>query len=253
MKIITWNVNGIRAVLNKNALDWAFAQNPDWLCLQEVKARPGQLSEEQRQALKDPFAWNLAERSGYSGVATFYREQPDEIQFGLNDPMFDQEGRVIRTRQRDFILYNIYFPNGQRGKERVEYKLKFYARLLDACDELHQRGEKVIITGDFNTAHMPIDLKYPKQNESTSGFLPEERDAVQKLLDHNFVDAYRSLYPDKVQYTWWTYRFAARARGIGWRLDYFLVSTALVSRVKDVVIHENILGSDHCPVEIVME
>jgi len=253
MKIITWNVNGIRAVLNKNALDWAFAQNPDWLCLQEVKARPGQLSEEQRQALKDPFAWNPAERSGYSGVATFYREQPDEIQFGLNDPMFDQEGRVIRTRQRDFILYNIYFPNGQRGKERVEYKLKFYARLLDACDELHQRGEKVIITGDFNTAHMPIDLKYPKQNESTSGFLPEERDAVQKLLDHNFVDAYRSLYPDKVQYTWWTYRFAARARGIGWRLDYFLVSTALVSRVKDVVIHENILGSDHCPVEIVME
>ena len=253
MKIITWNVNGIRAALKKDALAWAFAQNPDWLCLQEVKARPEQLDEKQRQTLKYPFAWNPAERPGYSGVATFYREQPDEIQFGLDDPRFDVEGRVIRTRQRDFVLYNIYFPNGQRGKERVEYKLKFYARLLEICDELHRRGEKVVITGDFNTAHLPIDLKNPKENASTSGFLPEEREWIQKFLDHNFVDAYRYLYSDRIQYTWWTYRFGARARGIGWRLDYFLVSEALMPRITDVIIHENVMGSDHCPVEIVIE
>ncbi len=253
MKIITWNVNGIRAALKKDALNWAFAQSPDWLCLQEVKARPEQLDEEQRQSLKYPFVWNPAERPGYSGVATFYRQPPDEIQFGLDDSRFDGEGRVIRTRQRDLVLYNIYFPNGQRGQERVEYKLKFYARLLKACDELHRQGDQIIITGDFNTAHMPIDLKNPKENETTSGFLPEEREWVQKFLDHDFVDAYRYLYPDRVQYTWWTYRFAARERGIGWRLDYFLVSEALMPRVKDVMIHENVLGSDHCPVEIVIE
>jgi exodeoxyribonuclease-3 len=253
MKIITWNVNGIRAALKKNALDWAFAQNPDYLCLQEVKARPEQLSKEQRQALKYQFVWNPAERPGYSGVATFYGQPPDEVQFGFDDPTFDIEGRLIRTRERDILLYNIYFPNGQRGRERVDYKLKFYARLLELCDELHQRGEQIIITGDFNTAPMPIDLKNPRENENTSGFLPEEREWVRKFLDHHFVDAYRYLYPDKVQYTWWTYRLNARARGIGWRLDYFLVSESLMPRVKNVIIHENVQGSDHCPVEIVIE
>ncbi len=253
MKIITWNVNGIRAVLKKNALDWAFLQAPDYLCLQEVKARPEQLNDEQRQALKYPFVWNPAERPGYSGVATFYRQPPDEVQLGLDDPRFDPEGRVIRTRWRDLVLYNIYFPNGQRGKARVDYKLDFYARLLEICDEMHCRGEKIIITGDFNTAHMPIDLKNPRENETTSGFLPEEREWVQKFLNHNFVDAYRRLYPERVQYTWWTYRFEARARGIGWRLDYFLVSESLMPRVKDVIIHEDVPGSDHCPVEILIE
>ena len=253
MKIITWNVNGIRAALNKKALDWAFLQNPDWLCLQEVKARPEQLSDEQHQALKYPFAWNPAQRPGYSGVATFYREPPVETQFGLDDPRFDEEGRVIRTRGQDFILYNIYFPNGQRGRERVEYKLEFYARLLEICDELRRHGENIIITGDFNTAHKPMDLKNPEENHATSGFLPEEREWVQKFLDHHFVDAYRHVYPDRIQYTWWTYRFEARARGIGWRIDYFLLSESLIPRLKDVIIHEDVSGSDHCPVEIVID
>ena len=250
MKIISWNVNGIRAALTKNALDWAWDQSTDVLCLQEVKARPEQLSEEQLQSLKMPFVWNPAQRPGHSGVATFYRDPPDEVKLGFDDPKFDGEGRVIRTRHRDLVLYNIYFPNGQRGKERVDYKLEFYARLLDICDETRRLDGKIIITGDFNTAHRPIDLKNPKENETTSGFLPEEREWVQKFLDHGFVDAYRQLYPDRVQYTWWTYRVNARARGIGWRLDYFLISESLLPRVKDVVIHENIIGSDHCPVEI---
>lgn len=253
MKIITWNVNGIRAALGKNALNWAFEQDPDALCLQEVKARPDQLSDEQHATFKLPFIWNPAEKAGYSGVTTFYKNEPDEIVLGMDEPSFDVEGRVIQTRWAGLRLFNIYFPNGQRGHDRVQYKLDFYAHLLKLCQSLHKKGEQIVITGDFNTAHMPIDLKNPKANEKTSGFLPEEREWVQKLLENGFVDAYRALYPDRVQYTWWTYRLNARARGIGWRLDYFLVSEALMPRVRDVVVHDGVMGSDHCPVELILD
>jgi exodeoxyribonuclease-3 len=253
VKIVTWNVNGLRAALKKDALSAVLSWTPDLLCLQEIKARPDQLTEEQRDVPGYQAIWNPAERPGYSGVATFALEEPLEIELGMNASQFDIEGRVIRTRHPDFLLYNIYFPNGQRGRDRVDYKLDFYAHLLDACNTLHAAGEKIIITGDFNTAHMPIDLKNPKENETTSGFLPEEREWVGKYLDHGFVDVYRKLYPEREQYTWWTYRFNARQRGIGWRIDYFLVSEALVSRVKDVIIHADIAGSDHCPVELLVE
>ncbi len=250
MKIVTWNVNGIRAALRKNALDQIWSRSPDVICLQEVKARPEQLTPAQQQSLRMPFTWYPAERPGYSGVATFYRESPDEITLGLDNSKFDLEGRVIRTRHHDLVLYNVYFPSGQRGQERVGYKLEFYSYLLGICDKLHKNGENLIITGDFNTAHTPIDLKNPKQNQKTSGFLPEERAWVQKFLDHGFVDIYRYIYPDRVQYTWWTYRSGARLKGVGWRIDYFLVSESLIPRVKDVIIHENVTGSDHCPVEM---
>lgn len=253
MKIITWNVNGIRAALKKDSLDWAWDQAPDLLCLQEVKARPDQLSADQLSALRLPHIWNPAEKPGYSGVATFHKKPPLDFQMGMGAPKFDVEGRVISTLHAGFRLFNIYFPNGQRGQDRVGFKLEFYARLLEVCDELHAKGEKLIITGDFNTAHMPIDLKNAKPNEKTSGFLPEERAWVQKFLDHGFVDIYRRLYPERVQYTWWTYISNARERGVGWRIDYFLVSEALVDRVKDVIIHENVLGSDHCPVELILK
>jgi exodeoxyribonuclease-3 len=253
MKIITWNVNGMRAALGKGALDWAFGQNPDVLCLQEVKARPDQLTEDWRTRPGYEVIWNPAERPGYSGVATFSASSPLDFERGLSEARFDIEGRVIRTRHPDFLLFNIYFPNGQRGQERVDYKLDFYARLLEICDTLHAAGENIVVTGDFNTAHMPIDLKNPKENETTSGFLPEEREWVQTFLDHGFVDVYRKLHPNQEQYTWWTYRFAARARGIGWRLDYFLVSEKLASHVRDVIIHEDVQGSDHCPVEMIID
>jgi len=252
MNIITWNVNGIRAAHGKGALNWTFDRRPDVLCLQEIKARPDQLTDEQKNIPGYEVIWNPAERPGYSGVATFSSASPLDYGLGLAVSRFDVEGRVIRTRHPGFVLFNIYFPNGQRGKERVDYKLDFYARLLELCDQLHGAGENVVITGDFNTAHMPIDLKNPKENETTSGFLPEEREWVQKFLDHGFVDVYRRLYPDKVQYSWWTYRSAARQRGIGWRLDYFLVSEKLIPQVKDTIIHDDVAGSDHCPVELVM-
>ena len=253
MKIVTWNVNGLRAALKKDALSAILSWNPNLLCLQEIKARPDQLTDEQRNIPGYQIIWNPAERPGYSGVATLAGEEPIEIEMGMNAPQFDLEGRVIRTRHPDFLLYNVYFPSGQRGRERVDYKLDFYAYLLSACDTLHTAGEKIIITGDFNTAHMPIDLKNPKANAKTSGFLPEEREWISKFLEHGFVDVYRSLYPKREQYTWWTYRLNARQRGIGWRLDYFLVSEALVSRVKDVIIHDEVPGSDHCPVELLIE
>ncbi|HET9588987.1 MAG TPA: exodeoxyribonuclease III [Anaerolineales bacterium] len=252
MKIITWNVNGLRAALRKKALDWVWEQQPDILCLQEIKVRPEQLKEEFRNFPGYTVIWNPADQLGYSGVATFLRKPSLELRLGMEEPLFDREGRLISTLHPGFRLFNIYFPSGQRGRERVAYKLNFYAHLLAICDKFHATGENLILTGDFNTAHMPIDLKNPKQNINTSGFMPEEREWVQKFLDHGFVDAYRLLYPSRVQYTWWTYRFSARERGVGWRLDYFLVSGPLASRVKDIVIHEEIEGSDHCPVELIL-
>ncbi|RPI92541.1 MAG: exodeoxyribonuclease III [Chloroflexi bacterium] len=265
MKIITWNVNGLRAALGRNALKWVWEQQPDVLCLQEIKVRPEQLKGEQGIFPGYDVIWNPAERLGYSGVATFLRSPCLEQRLGMESPLFDREGRLISTLHpgfrlstlppaRDGVLrlFNVYFPSGQRGRDRVDYKLDFYAHLLSLCDGYHASSENLILTGDFNTAHMPIDLKNPKQNQRTSGFLPEERAWVQKFLDHGFVDVYRYLYPERVQYTWWTYRSTARERRVGWRLDYFLVSEALIPLVQDVVIHEEVLGSDHCPVELVI-
>jgi exodeoxyribonuclease-3 len=252
-KITTWNVNGIRAALGKGLKEWVLTQSPDMMCLQEIKAKTEQLTAEQMDFPGYDVIWNPAERPGYSGVATMCRQFPDVVSLGLGEARFDVEGRVIRTQHPDFFLYNIYFPNGQRGYDRVEYKLDFYARLLEICDELHAVGKNIIITGDFNTAHMPIDLAHPKENEGTSGFLPEEREWVARFLEHGFVDAYRVLYPERVQYTWWTYRMAARQRNIGWRIDYFLVSKALMPRVQNVIIHDDVTGSDHCPVTLILE
>lgn len=253
MKITTWNVNGFRAILGKGFKTWVNENLPDILCLQEIKAKTEQLELADREIDGYQAYWNSAERPGYSGVASYIRVPKMAVNFGLNDERFDNEGRVIRTDLDDFTLFNVYFPNGQRGQERVEYKLQFYARLLEICDGLHQEGRKIIITGDFNTAHQEIDLANPKENSKTSGFLPEERIWIDHFLAHGFVDAYRRLYPEKVQYTWWTYRFGARGRNIGWRLDYYLVSDGLMGRVEDVIVHDLVTGSDHCPVTLLMK
>jgi exodeoxyribonuclease-3 len=251
MKIVTWNVNGVRAALNKGAGDWWNSQELDVLCLQEIKAMPEQLTAAQHGYFEGFEAiWNPATRKGYSGVATFSKVQPTEIQVGMGEERFDTEGRVIQTRFDDFVLFNIYFPNGQRDRGRLQYKLDFYAYLLDLCDQMHAAGDQIILTGDFNTAHQPIDLKNPKQNEKTSGFMPVERAWIDKYLEHGFVDIYRNLYPEREEYTWWTYRMNARARNVGWRLDYYLVSEALVDQVEDVTILNEIMGSDHCPVQL---
>lgn len=254
MRIITWNVNGIRAAIGKGAAEWIRSATADVTCLQEIKANPEQLAAGQLLPFDGSHLyWNPALRPGYSGVLSICRKEPDEVQYGLGIDRFDCEGRVIRTRFPNFLLYNIYFPNGGRGLERVEYKLDFYACLLDICDRLHTSGEKIILCGDFNTAHREIDLKNPKSNATTSGFLPEERVWIDYYLDHGFVDPFRALYPDRVQYTWWTYLNKARERNIGWRLDYFLISKSLLPYVSDVITHDQVPGSDHCPVELVMQ
>lgn len=253
LKITTWNVNGLRAVLNKDAFAWLEVEKPDILCLQEIKARPDQLSDEHVLQFEGYSKfWNPAVRPGYSGVATFSLGEPEFAQFGLGVEKFDLEGRVILTHHPDFLLFNIYFPNGQRDRGRVDFKLEFYANLLEICEHLHAEGKQIIICGDFNTAHREIDLRNPKQNETTSGFLPEERAWIDRYLEHGFIDAYRYLYPERIQYTWWTYRSAARRRDIGWRLDYFLVSEPFLPRVEDVRIHGDIMGSDHCPVSLIL-
>jgi exodeoxyribonuclease-3 len=256
MRITTWNVNGLRAAMNKGILDWVKDHSPDVLCLQEVRSFPEQLDPAGLQSLSAIYpniTWNPAQRPGYSGVATFARSLPVETSLGLGDDRFDGEGRVIASRFPGFWLFNIYFPNGGRDNSRVSYKLEFYARLLDLCDDLHARGERVIICGDFNTSHRPIDLAHPKQNEKNTGFLPEEREWIDRYLEHDLVDVYRQLYPERVQYTWWTFLTKARERNVGWRLDYFLVSAGLVGEVGDVVIHDEVLGSDHCPVTLIFQ
>lgn len=242
----------MRAALGKGSWAWVETHAADIFCLQEIKSRPEQLTAEQHQILSTyPYVfWNPAERPGYSGVATFLKEEPVEVVLGMGTPDFDTEGRIIQTRFPDFRLFNIYFPNGGEENLRVPYKLDFYARLLDLCDQLHAKGEKIVITGDFNTAHQEIDLKNPKANAKSTGFLPEERVWVTRYLEHGFVDAFRKLYPERVQYTWWTYRFNARAKNVGWRLDYYLVSEALMPRVEDVIIYDEVMGSDHCPVTL---
>lgn len=235
-------------------MDWVLQQGAEALCLQEIKARPDQIADaDHEKFFQYDACWNPATRPGYSGVVTFSRKEPMEIGQGMGIERFDLEGRVVWAHYADFWLYNVYFPNGQRDHGRLSFKLEFYAHLLAICDAMHASGEKLIITGDFNTAHREIDLRNPKQNETTSGFLPEERAWIDRYLEHGFVDAYRALYPDRIQYTWWTYRLNARARNIGWRLDYFLVSEALMNRVKDVVIYEEVAGSDHCPVMLVLD
>jgi exodeoxyribonuclease-3 len=254
LKITTWNINGLRAALSKGVWSWIKQENPDVICLQEIKTRPDQITGESHNQFNTPHIfWNPAVRPGYSGVATFSQIPPISVDYGMGTNEFDQEGRVVRTKFPSFTLFNVYFPSGQRGYDRVEFKLDFYAQLLEICDQMHTAGEKLIICGDFNTAHREIDLRYPKQNQKTSGFLPEERIWIDTYLSQGFVDAYRYLYPERVEYTWWTYRMNARKNNVGWRLDYFLVSETLVSSIQKVVIHGTVTGSDHCPVTLTID
>lgn len=253
MNITTWNVNGIRAAVQKGILQSIKLLLPDVLCFQEIKARPEQIDTSIFQQIGYECVWNSGERPGYSGVGVLLKKKPEQIKLGLDNQKFDAEGRVIHLSYKEFELFNIYFPNGGRELERVPFKLEFYAYLLDYCDKLHKNNKSIILTGDFNTAHKEIDLKHPKENQRNTGFLPEERVWIDYFLQHGFVDIYRHLYPDRVQYTWWTYRMNARQKGVGWRLDYFLISDNLVSKVKDVIIHEEIQGSDHCPVTLQIE
>ena len=253
MTILSWNINGIRAGLKKGFLDWLRKESPDVLCLQETKAAPAQLPPELLYPNGYQACWNWAERLGYSGVATFSKIKPLKIRNGFGFPKFDREGRVLETEFEKFTLFNIYFPNGKMNDERLKYKMDFYDETLKTLLKLKKKGKKIVLCGDVNTAHKPIDLAHPKENEDVSGFLPEERAWIDKLICHGFLDSFRLFNQKPNQYSWWDVRTGARERNIGWRIDYHFVSENLKPLLKDAFILPDVMGSDHCPVGVTMD
>jgi exodeoxyribonuclease-3 len=253
LRLLSWNVNGIRSVKNKGFLDWFFRDSPDILCLQETKAQPDQLDADLKELAGYNVYWSYPERKGYSGVAVYTREKPLEVRYDFGDTGLDLEGRVIIAGYPGFTLMNVYFPNGKMGPERLDYKMTFYDIFLDYADSRKAAGEKLVICGDVNTAHREIDLARPKENSKISGFLPEERAWMDKFVAHGYVDTFRQFHKEPDQYSWWDFKSRARERNVGWRIDYFFVSENLLPSVTDAFILSDVMGSDHCPVGIILE
>lgn len=250
MKLISWNVNGLRACVQKGFLDFFKEIDADIFCIQESKLQNGQIDLD----LEGYFQyWNYAEKKGYSGTAIFTKKEPIAITYGINKEEHDKEGRVITLQFDEFYLVNVYTPNSQSELARLPYRMQWEDDFKEYIKSLDEK-KPVIICGDLNVAHKEIDLKNPKNNRKNAGFTDEERNKLTELLDAGFIDTYRYFYPDKEQvYSWWSYRFNARKNNAGWRIDYFIVSKRLKDNLKSVDIHTDILGSDHCPVELVVE
>lgn len=252
MKIITWNINGWRAAWQKGLADFIISQQPDLLGLQETKINDHLANDWSEKIPGYKIFWHGAERPGYSGTAIIAKDNLSvNIINGLGEEQFDLEGRCQVSELADFYWLNIYFPNANRQLSRLPYKQAFNQAVRQLIKKLEQ-SKPVIISGDFNVAHQPIDLANPKANEGSAGYTLEERQFIDQLLTDGWIDIWRQLYPARKQYTWWTYRFSARSRNIGWRIDYFLISPTLLSKIKDVQILDQINGSDHCPVELII-
>lgn len=250
LKLISWNVNGIRAIHRKGFLDWFSEEKADIVSIQETKAQVDQLPKKLVNIPDYTSYFNSAERKGYSGVATYTNIKPRNVTLDLGIEKFDIEGRLIRLDFDEFTLLNIYYPNGGSSDERLQYKLDFYDAFLDYTNTLRDDGFNLIICGDLNTAHKPIDLARPKANEDVSGFLPIERQWVDKFLDNGYLDTFRMFNNEPDNYTWWSYRTKARNRNVGWRLDYFFVNEEFKNNVVDSYILSDVLGSDHCPIAL---
>ncbi len=251
--LISWNVNGLRAAIKKGFLELLLEQKFDIVCIQETKVSPDKLP---REAKNIPGYYNCfvsAEQNGYSGVGVFSKKKPLNIETGMGIEKFDREGRFLRADYEDFTLMNIYFPNGKASQERLEYKMGFYDAFLSYADTLIAEGKKLVICGDVNTAHKEIDLARPRENETISGFLPEERAWMDRFLAAGYIDTFRMFNKDGGNYSWWSLRTGARKRNVGWRLDYFFVSADLRNNVKSAPIYTGIMGSDHCPVGLELE
>ncbi len=256
IKLMSWNVNGLRAVMQKDFLKSVAALDADVLCLQETKIQEDQLTDEMRRIEGYDAHFSCATvKKGYSGVAVYTRLAPQAVKPGFGNERYDAEGRIIELDLGDFILFNIYFPNGQMSEERLQYKLDFYDDFFAYARRLREKGRSLAICGDYNTAHNEIDLKNPKANEKRSGFLRIERDWLDRLVAEGYVDTFRTLYPERVKYSWWSYRFKARERNAGWRIDYFFVTPDIMDKgwIKDATIENDIYGSDHCPVGLLLE
>ena len=252
-KILSWNVNGIRAVQKHGLLEWLHKESPDILCVQETKAQPEQLSKDLLQPQGYHTYWNYPERKGYSGVATFTKNKPVTVGYDISTLQSDQEGRTVITEYEEFTLMNIYFPNGKKDQERLNYKMEFYESFLEYVKSLVENDGKIIVCGDVNTAHKEIDLAHPKANEKVSGFLPVEREWIDRFVKNGFVDTFRHFNNKPEQYTWWDVKSRARERNIGWRIDYFFVSENLLPYLSQAFIMPDVLGSDHCPIGIVLK
>lgn len=258
-RILSWNVNGIRACVDKGFLDWLRRSKGDVVGLQETRASDDKVPAGLRRSRRFPhfFLSEATSKKGYSGVAVLSRENPVEVRTGLSRPRFDREGRFQLVRYEDLLVANVYFPNGngkERDNSRVPYKLSFTRRVFDVVDEARAAtGLPAVIMGDFNTAPEEIDLARPKDNKKTSGFLPNERKALAQCLKRGYVDTFRALHPEAVKYSWWSSRFGVRKKNIGWRIDLLFVSEDLMPRVKDAFILTNVMGSDHCPIGIDLE
>jgi len=251
LKIVSWNVNGIRAWYKKGMFDWLLKKSPDIFCFQETKAHPDQLSEDLRNP-KGYFSYfdHSRTRKGYSGVAIYTKVKPEKVEYGLGIEKIDQEGRFLALFFKKTVLINTYFPNGGGGPERLKFKLEYYDAYLNYINKLQKKGLNVIFCGDINTAHEEIDLARPKENKENTGFLPIERKWLDKVISHGYVDVWRSLYPQKVMYTYWDMKTFARDRNVGWRIDYFFVGSDFFKNVLDMKILNDIYGSDHCPIEL---
>ena len=249
MKLISWNVNGLRAVHRNGYWNDFLKENSDIFCLQETKAHPDQLPEEVREVDGYFSYFSSSEiKKGYSGVAIYTKVKPEKVEYGMGIKKFDEEGRIVAAYFKDFVLLNVYFPNGGQGPERLQYKFDFYDAFLKHIDKLKNKGHKIIFCGDVNTAHEEIDLARPKQNEDNTGFLPEEREWIDEVIRHGYIDTFRHFYPNKKDmYTYWDLKTRARDRNVGWRIDYFFASLNLENKLKKVKILSNIYGSDHCP------
>ncbi|MBF0618572.1 MAG: exodeoxyribonuclease III [Candidatus Omnitrophica bacterium] len=250
MRLISWNVNGLRAVQKKGFIEWLLKESPDVLCLQETKAEEAQLDEGLRHPPGYHSFWCSAEKKGYSGVGLYTKSTPVSVEYGIGKKEFDSEGRTIVADYGAFVLFNIYFPNGSRGNARVPFKMAFYDQFLKKAEALRKKGRHVIVCGDVNTAHAEIDLARPKENQKNTGFLPEERAWVSQFIGKGYADTFRHFCKDAGHYSWWDYKTAARSRDIGWRIDYFFVDRDFLPRVKAAFILKDVMGSDHCPVGI---
>jgi exodeoxyribonuclease-3 len=253
MRLLSWNVNGLRAVHRKGFLDWFLAERPDALCLQETKADEEQLPPELRNVPGYHACFCSGRRKGYSGVALYSKVKPGKIEFGFGVERFDVEGRTIAADYGSFMLINVYFPNGGASDERLRYKLDFYDDFLDYLDGLRRKRKKVVLCGDVNTAHKEIDLARPRQNVNNTGFLPEERAWITRLIEHGFIDTFRMFNDEPGNYSWWDMKTRSRERNVGWRIDYFFVSRNLKKNVKAAYILPEVTRSDHCPVGIDLE
>ncbi|HXY73993.1 MAG TPA: exodeoxyribonuclease III [Dehalococcoidales bacterium] len=252
IKIACWNVNGIRSIVKKGFYDWLTREKPDILCLQETKVSPEDIPAELISPDGYHTYWNAPQKKGYAGVAVWSRGKPVEILKGFGKPEFDVEGRVLIYKHSAFTLFNIYFPNGKASPERLKFKMDFYDAFLEYVEPLRKKGQKLIICGDVNTAHNEIDIARPKENSKSSGFLPMERAWMDKFISRGYVDTFRHFHKDSVEYSYWDIKTNARARNVGWRIDYFFVTENLINRVAKSVILSDVTGSDHCPIELVI-